>query len=430
MTFHRFRNTWRPRLTLLILFLLPWQTCWMFGSVPIAGGENPFGILRWFLVEWLIVGVYVLDPFAHHTHKRHGLVMAMWGVLLVGVLSVPFAVSPELAVMAWLHLLCATLLGLLLLDERLHWREALCAFALGLVGPTLLGIWEVARGVGPASTWLGLAGHDPQVPGTSVVEVGGSRWLRAYGSFPHPNVFGGYLAMGLGAVWIWAEEKHPYAWRVAALGLNALFGIGLVVSFSRSAWMATLLLLGSLIWGLSAFHRPSVRRLVPFAGALLVSVALAVWMVGPAIGARLEAQSRLETQSLEERMNGWESWKQVGTHRRVFGVGMGNDVVVRGEQFPGNLPVTYQPTHQVGLLVLGEVGVVGGVAWLLVLVAVWGSLKRRFPRALAISAVAWLLGLLMLGVFDHYLWSMWAGLALLFSVGALAVRVADERVVP
>jgi O-antigen ligase len=116
-------------------------------------------------------------------------------------------------------------------------KPVLVAFLLGLIIPIALGWFQVLTGGSSESTLLGIADKDAQTLGVAVVETDDGRTLRAYGTFPHPNIFGGYLAVGVIALaWLtrFAKSKREIALMLVG---SAVLGSTLIVTFSRSAWL-------------------------------------------------------------------------------------------------------------------------------------------------------------------------------------------------
>ena len=88
----------------------------------------------------------------------------------------------------------------------------------------------------PAFKWLGLASQSAWELGPGIVETLGGRWLRSYGSLPHPNILGGFLCAGLlGVIYLLSIIRKKGRWWLW-LSL-VLVAQGLVLSFSRSAWL-------------------------------------------------------------------------------------------------------------------------------------------------------------------------------------------------
>jgi hypothetical protein len=77
----------------------------------------------------------------------------------------------------------------------------------------------------------------PEWPGASVVTVEGERILRAYGLTQHPNLLAGVLVIGLLAAVGLALRPTGRA-REAAIMLAGANFAGLLLTFSRAAWLA------------------------------------------------------------------------------------------------------------------------------------------------------------------------------------------------
>ena len=221
---------------------------------------------------------------------------------------------------------------------------------------------------------------DPQVRGVSVIEAGGHRWLRAYGLFAHPNTLGGMMGVSLliclGAL---LQEPRWPRWLGAAVVAS---GVGLFLSFSRSAWLGTglgLFYLASVtrVWRRIAWRDIRVRRVG--VGGLLLLVLVSV-IFGGLIRARLwGSDSILERNSVHERLRDLgQAWMLI-RQQPLTGVGAGyyKDALwawadATGQDFPA-----FQRVHNVPLLLAAEIGVVGAVLWLwLMLAPPLGLLKQ------------------------------------------------------
>jgi cell division protein FtsW (lipid II flippase) len=234
------------------------------------------------------------------------------------------------------------------------------------------------------------------------------RWLRAYGTFPHPNILGAFAAVSL-AVLLTAERSR---WRTAGLATGV---IALTLSFSRAAWLA--LTLASLAW-IVAIH--GVRHAYPWLArtirarplvTVLIVVALAV------AGSRLiRIDVAAETRSLEERqLYDTAAWTLVA---RGDPVGVGN-VVLAEQTVDLGAPIG-EPPHDVFLIALVELGLPGLVALLALFAVLAFEVVRRRRDALARTGPLIAIGVLVpLLALDHYLWTQPTGRALL--VWALAL---------
>ena len=282
------------------------------------------------------------------------------------------------------------------------------------------------------SSWLGMSAQDPLTRGVSVVEQAGQRFLRVYGGFPHPNVFGGWLALTFIAAFVLSCTESTAWRRWMYLGFAGWSSIVLVVTFSRSAWIAAALGMCGMLW--DAFHANHFRAGEDLAGQsnkkrylwngecaqrliILVSViAITAWSVHPLLSTRVQGQARLEQLSSQTRLQSLRDGWTLFTRHPWFGVGPGVSVfaLVHDGIVSVNLPV--EPPHLVPLLALDECGLIG-IGLLIFLVV---RLRRGFIQW---SEMTWwpLCVLIPLLSTDHFLWSLWSGQCLLMVAMAIVL---------
>jgi O-Antigen ligase len=256
--------------------------------------------------------------------------------------------------------------------------------------------------------------------GTPVVlSPAGDRLLRGFGTFPHPNVLAGYLALALVCLPLLAQGRlrRPILWWPVGVILAA----GLLASFSRAGWLAALA--GLSFWWWASYRRGRVGwgllGLVP-----LAIVLVAVSPLAPTVAARVfpfgpEANA-LERGSVENRLALDRSALSEGFDHLPLGVGGGNyGAVALAEGYQEGWG---EPAPNLALLIATELGLPGVVAAGLVVVGVLRAIVLR--GGLDVAAAAAGLALLVLAMVDHYLWTMplgrvigWTGLALLAARG-------------
>ncbi|MBI4598912.1 O-antigen ligase family protein [Candidatus Uhrbacteria bacterium] len=416
---HRFANV----LTYAAIFLLPWQTRWIFGRLTLGGEVWEYGTLSLYAVECLVLAACLLrGPFCF---PKETLPVRRRIFVLAGaaVVSAFLSLSPLLSWSALFHLVVAILLLGLLLDERLSIQSAAWTFVAGLVAPAMLGLYQVVSGFSPPSTWFGLAEHAAATPGVSVIETAGDRVLRAYGSFSHPNAFGGFLAVGLlGLAFLFPQLKGKK--RAVALVLGGLLACASVLTFSRSAWIAAAAGLAMLTANRWRKNRTDVRRSLLFFLVIAVVAISTVTVFHSAFVTRFDADARLEEKSLSERQSEYPLVDDVLRLSPVTGVGIGAYTIALERLSPGQPVWTYQPLHNSFLLYVAETGAVGLVALIGFYVFMFRRTAARQKNGVglrwAIISVFFVLALL-----DHYLWTSWSGLGLV-AVGLALWARADE----
>ena len=341
----------------------------------------------------------------------------------VGLLAVAAAVSVATAYDRWLALGVAVQLVLLVLfllasaDLLAHFRvRPMIAVLAGVVAfQALLAIWQAAtQSTAPAEAlfngWPSEATAHSRDAAVAMVPIAG-RWLRSYGSFAHPNILGGFLALALGFLAV-VDEPRMRRWRAAALAAGF---VALLLTFSRTAGLAVLL--GGAAWWLA--RRDAPARNAVRARQVRVALAAAVLLLGLVTLVRVGNLGTLvERNSIETRLSSYTvTWQVIGAG---IPVGAGNHVLVEQRFFGGG-----GPAHDVFLIGLAELGPLGLLGWLSILgsllVLAWRRRAEPAARTGPLVAIATLSPLLL---FDHYLWTLAPGRVLL--VWALAVLGAPQ----
>ncbi len=412
-------------LVYLTVFLLPWQTRWIFGQEFLQGDFFEYGVLSIFATEILVVLVAVLRPRIV-SHPKFDWPLIFGGLfLLISLVSVLLAANPTLAVMAWLHVLVAFFFFHNLLDKRIKIQKVLYAFVLGLIIPSFLGLWQFFTGTSPELSWLGLAGHDALVAGTSVVETMSDRLMRAYGSFQHPNLFGGYLAFGMVCLMMLPRWYRKLRDRRLLMLISILLATAFILTFSRSAWLAFFVAMFIGGWVLLWEHRVAVKKAMPYLTVTLLAIVISLLVFWEPVAARFHPSFRLEAQSIAERQAGYELYLPTIQNDLWFGVGIGNYTVELAANHLGSPAWAYQPIHNTILLILGEIGIIGLIFFIAWVASIDRLNFKALPRATAIGALTLGNVVLIIALFDHYLFTLWPGLALAALMFALTLRLSE-----
>lgn len=424
-------------LLLLLVFLLPLQTRYIVSRTPLGVGTSEYGTISFYAVEVFLWFVFILFLLAgrlnippERSSRRLALVILAFVLYsLLGIFSNP---SYLRGFFAWFRLLEGAALFALLAWGGVKNKWLVSSFILGAVAQAAIGIAQFSiQGVSP-STLLGIARHDPSFLGDAVVETVSGRWLRAYGFLPHPNILGGYLSLALLLLFDLAFWKR----KPSRAETGIIFGILLIsaalfFTFSRGAWIA----FGSgaliLVWNI--FLRNGDER---FHGALRFGLPAALlWLVlgltfvpllqtrFSGLVARQDEAVRLEELSRSERISGYGDAFQILPKYFLTGTGLGAYIKSVEKLRPGLAGYAYQPAHNAYLLLTLELGVpafflFGGMLFLFFLALLRNGREGAVPAFVA---------LFVLGLFDHYLWSLEAGIMLFWAaLGLLYNFKADE----
>jgi len=438
----------------LLLFTLPWQTRWIFRAGTIQGGVSEYLSYSLYATDILAIALLILAAY-HYWRQRpprgfrradriKGIIAAAVGMYFAfSIVNAPDHSLAEFIVLRMTLALATARLLLLFADKA---AAALWLIA-GLLPAAWLAVWQFLSQSTFANKWLGLAKHFASEPGTSVIErypVGQlpERWLRAYGSFDHPNMLGGAMVVGLiFSLWLlseWYYRKEKESLRSLLYLIIASLSAGLFVSFSRGAWVG--LFLGAAVSVLVTVWLKRWQELRPWLVGLAIVAVIFGFFAIPyrdlAIS-RFAANDRLETKSTSERLASYKQGVAIFKMRPWLGVGPGNYVPALTLVEPGQPSWYYQPAHSTYLLLLSEFGILGLL--LLIILAATFIFKDQLPpltqmskeqlkirkliedygrfdllvTMLAISVATMIL-------FDHWWWSLHFGVFLFWVLAAAA----------
>ncbi len=257
---------------------------------------------------------------------------------------------------------------------------------------------------------------DPAWNGVSIVSTGSDRVLRAYGLTDHPNILGGCLAFGL-ILLLAAYLSAGWETRFILLIPFLPMSLALLLTFSRSAWVAFFVGAVFLVVIELAFHRRAfVKPMLWLILAVGITLAPFVGKEADLLGIRLGAHGAFgtvgaEEQSLGERVLLMQAANDIFAAHPITGVGLGASPIALMDQFP-KFGTDYQPPHVTLLDAALETGFVGGGFYFLLLILPWVVLLRRrelLARPQVAAAAALLLALTIVGLFDYYTWLLVPG---------------------
>jgi len=361
-------------------------------------------------------------------------------LLLLSLTSILWSGDRLLAMVWSLRLLEGGLLWLLFLAIKPKLKYIFVSLVAAGVIQALWGIWQFLSQSTFANKWLGVAIHPLTQGGTSVVLTEAGRWLRAYAGQVHPNVLGGLLIVTcLVTVWLYFNrhreeggktDRRGDLWRLLRFARNDSFFlwlyiiqlVGLFFTFSRGAWLALFLTLGLWWWNnkRSVIARSEATTqshqiatpLPPIEGSarndslgVIVIVTIFVFIIlgsiywQPTMG-RIFGGSKLEQQSIEDRAGSVKESSSLLEQVWWKGTGMGNYTYVLSQHNPGLKAWYYQPVHNIFLLVLTELGVIGLLLFLWLL---WVRLKIK---PFLIHNSLFIIPIIIISLFDHYWWTV------------------------
>ena len=441
---------------LLFVFLIPWQARLILSKGSIGEGYWEYGTKSLYATEVLLLvilftiivrgAIYIAKHKPRFRAKR---LLSPIGALMMLIIwagaSMIWSADSSIAFERWIILIEAIVVFLMLSSRAVSFKKLSWAIILSGLVQAMFGIWQFLMQYIPASTWIGIASQQAENLGVSVVETDLRRWLRAYGTFGHPNILAGWLVLSLMLVVHKMRKQSQNLIDVLQYPIYIILLFGLLASFSRSAWLgfAIFLILVSLR-GVSCTQRATrqsrVNRnehgIASVAGTLLRNDKIKIWFTTilcvlsfaiifsePFMG-RFNPANRLEIKSNMERTasvkDGWEIIKK----HPILGVGLGNyGLAVYHELDASQEAWFYQPIHNVPLLIWAELGIIGVLIFLVFgfwfLVFLW--------RAKNASYLVFLIPLGIIGLLDHYLWSLYSGMMILAVYFGIVMQYYQNR---
>ena len=453
--------------------LLPIGTRLFVGSV--ISGIHEYEALFLYGSDLVVVAVCIASYFLYREQllrlvRTRG-TMALWVFLITAAASVAAAPSISLALYVFSRLVLLVIFSYSLaaiITARHALRFVLAVIAVVAVIQGVVGFVQFKA---QSSIGLGFLGEPKllaytgaastvQVSSADVSPAAGGRFLRVYGTFPHPNIYAGFLVLGLLSLaywYFWCEQqitkdlfRHPRSWwqergrvlqtlnkylthryfylRLLIVAGSFVVTFGLALSFSRSGWLAALV--GILLFcGLLVRYFPGamLRLALMLAACAVASYSL----LSPMIFQR--TRLALGQPAVDDRL----TYLRVGAAALVeqpFGVGIGNQVLYsvreRAYQHFGMARAwQFEPVHNLYVLIAVELGLIGLLSFLCFLgMVVWRLIHLVTPeKALALALLC---GLLTSGLFDHYLWTLQPGRLMLWVViGVLLSLIGANQAV-
>ncbi|MCB9798850.1 O-antigen ligase family protein [Candidatus Nomurabacteria bacterium] len=394
------------------VFLLPWQTIYITREIFIQGEKwqwATLGIYATQILLWLGIFLFFFDTLRIFLRQRTtNQLHFQWSKDRHFFLAALVFVIYALASMFWSHdasiasqhalwIMQSLLLFVIFISDRID-RHRLCQwFVGGAVLVAFLALAQFAFQQTFDSRWLGLTQYDSSASGTIVVEhpmVG--RFLRSYGSFAHPNIFGGYMLVAIIVAFFFLHKKNDNSKKLCITAVFVLT-FGLFFSFSRSAWIG--LMLASLV----AVALDKQAQKYVFLNLMIFF--LLIVLCAPLAKSRLMSAGHIEAASVEYRLTGLQEVKEILQSRVLLGSGGGNYTQQLLAIDPGRSVYSLQPVHNTALLVIAELGLLGFflLLWGILALFLWfGNTKGLW----------YLFALAPPFLFDHYLYTSHVGLLL------------------
>ncbi len=380
-----------PTLFLTDIIVVALLICWFFDSLSVFRNKKKI----------------------HTIINRSPLVFLTLGVFICFIIdNIMHAVNVPVAIYAWIKFFEYAVLGLYIVKTKPAVNIVSLCLGAAMFYSSVIAISQffLRHSVGGVLWWIGERTFSLETPGIAKIALCNLTrlscpiFLRPYATLPHPNVLGGFLGVVLLLVGTTDFEafKKIIPRRVHIDHLIFLFlqwillivgAASLILTFSRSAW-AMVLLASAAVLILRHLNKQKVRVLLI---GILIFFAVVIFYI-------FSAHFSDESLVVREQLNN-AALSIIQAHPLV-GVGLGNFLVALPTFIPSRQIYFLQPVHNIYLLFISEVGFFGVMLFTLICYVLMTNL-RKFCKAgetanerfaIRIS----LLGLLFVGLIDHY----------------------------
>ncbi|MEI8103769.1 MAG: O-antigen ligase family protein [Candidatus Moraniibacteriota bacterium] len=289
------------------------------------------------------------------------------------------------------------------------------------------------------------------IPGVAKIIFHSERFIRGYGTFPHPNMLGGFLIASIlctGFILFHGKQLtknfplsiHLFLWIGLVIQL-----LGLFASFSKSALIGLLLATVFILYhkklGIQkqnqtgevdcstgnkqsqikksnySFQKTKILITVMFIFIFLSSL---LWYFFRGINLFF-----FFIQSLNERLLYQDIAFQAIHIKPFFGWGMDQFIFFQQAFFPQLLAWQFQPAHTIFLLITTELGLFGSSLFIFWLIqtfsfSIHNVSRETFQEIILLKSL--LIGFIFISFFDHYFWTLPQGQILWWTFFGLLIR--------
>lgn len=274
-------------------------------------------------------------------------------------------------------------------------EKALYAFLAGAVVTVVYGFFQYANAADMAADMEAQSWVDPE------------RFpllrRRMYSTLENPNLFGAYLLVIISILTAFTLRERAVKKRTVFAVILLSLLLCLALTYSRGAWVS----LAAIVLGLTLFYDKRFGLLF-----LLVPVVLAFYH-GQVVERFLSLFSGEDT-SVDLRFALWESTMAMIEEHPLLGVGWGAYFLAYPDYnfFIQEEGVLIFHAHNMYLNMLAEVGIPGGMAFLLAFFAqgilCWRNYRHgndSFTKSMGLGGVLMVMGLSVISMGDHVLFS-------------------------
>lgn len=269
-------------------------------------------------------------------------------------------------------------------NKTFYFENIVYLLAIGTVILSLMGLyqWYLQGSIFENYLFLGEQPYSASTKGVAIENVLGVAKIPSYGTFRHPNVFAGFLAIIL--LWFFAYIQYePKLLIPLILGVFALF-----FTFSKVAWLA--FTLGLIFLLVKNLDRRTVLPVATTVFIVILSLSLPL----------LKSDYFKINPSFYRRASLLDASYSITKEHLLFGSGPNtNTLIIEKYSIPSKDLRFVQPVHNIFVLLISEVGI---FTLILFLYLIYLASEKKVSLLFFVT----ILQFIVLGSFDHYVFTM------------------------
>ena len=393
------------------VFSLPWQTVFLLREIIVDGEKFQYGTIGIYLFQIILLSWITpnIKKIFSCTEKRIIYFLAIYLFFIFS--SIFWSGDKALSFYFFTCHLLGVILFLIIQSSALNFKKFTFSLILSMTLVSILGLYQFFYQSSFSSKWLGLSIHSPWQGGTSVIITDSGRFLRSYGSMPHPNILGGMLTivilLSIGAYF--KANKDELRWKMFLVFTLPINYLAIITTFSRSAIFSAAIGIFLISFYFILIEKSKKKKdLLVLFYALLILTLLFSTAFSDLISSRTSSSSRLEKKSINDRIIYLEDAKKIIAEKPLLGVGLGqysNNVLLKNKYSREIWNI--QPAHNIYFIIFAEIGFLGFSVLLFFIVfnllEVFKIIREKNTNRVIFSFI--FLALLIISLFDHWLWT-------------------------
>lgn len=417
-------------LFLIIVILLPMQTRYFLMIQNINHNFFEYGSISLYIIDvlialFIIYGIFYSIKNKVLIDKKSKIFLFLLFLFNLSIFSSIFFSSEKIiAIYNLLKIFLFSTFSFIIFINKIKLEWFTNSFILSSSIQGFISIYQFIMQSVSANKYLGVSEQLSFNLGTYVIEGSFGRILKSYGLFPHPNMLGLFLLIGLVFILFkiidHKKEKNlletsridfKMIYLVYAFGINF---IGLIFTFSRIAiFIFIFSFILFLIYELSIYiaNRTALNKRSNYSLSIfmvLIFIILSVSLPSSdLLASRADINNRLVVKSTNERLIQLKDFKNYIQQKYLTGLGVGNYTIYKHNQNKDLNTWDLQPVHNMYLLIFLETGIFGLLTFI-------SLIAFKLIRNKEIKIIIPFVIILLFGLLDHFIITLTFGLIIFF----------------